>query len=65
MKKFLKTLGLGFVSVASLSSFAMADAMDLSGITFATSDVFAVGALILAGVAAIWGIRKVIGLASR
>lgn len=64
MKKVFKTLGLGAVLSAVLVSNASA-ALDLSGITFATTDVFAVGALILGGVAAIWGIRKVIGLASR
>ncbi|MDR2100797.1 MAG: hypothetical protein LBP40_08255 [Campylobacteraceae bacterium] len=62
MKKFFMTLGLGLLASAN---FAMANSMDLTGLTFATDDVFAVGALILAGVAAIWGIRKVIGLASR
>jgi hypothetical protein len=65
MKKFFRTLGLGLFGLALTANSAMAGSMDLTGLTFATDDVFSVGVLILGGVAAIWGIRKVIGLASR
>jgi hypothetical protein len=66
MKKFFKTLGLGLVASAFAASSAFAaDGMNLAGVNFATDDVFSVGALILVGCAAIWGIRKVIGLAGR
>lgn len=36
--------------------------MDLTGVTFNTADVLAVGALIVAAGAVIWGVRKVIGM---
>lgn len=39
--------------------------MDLTGLTFNTADVFAVAALVLAGYAAIWGIKLVIGMAKK
>jgi hypothetical protein len=66
MKKFFKALGLGLFGLAFTANSAMAaTGLDLDGLTFATDDVFKVGALILGGVAVIWGIRKVIGLASR
>ncbi|EQB39626.1 hypothetical protein M947_06430 [Sulfurimonas hongkongensis] len=39
--------------------------MDLSGVTFNTTDVMAIGSLILAATAVIWGVVKAIGLANR
>ena len=39
--------------------------MDLSGVAFNTADVFAVGSLVLAAVAVIWGVRKTISMANR
>lgn len=37
--------------------------MDISGVAFNTADVLAVGALVLAGTAVIWGARKAISIA--
>lgn len=39
--------------------------MDLTGVSFDTTDVEAVGLLVLTGIAAIWGIRKAISMANR
>jgi len=39
--------------------------MDLTNVAFSTVDVFAVGSLVLGATAAIWGVYKAIGLASR
>lgn len=39
--------------------------MDLTGVAFNTTDVMAVGTLILVATATIWGVIKAIGLASR
>jgi len=39
--------------------------MDLTGVSFNTADILAVGSLILAATSVIWGVYKAIGLASR
>ena len=39
--------------------------MDLTGLTFATSDVQAVALLVLTAVATIWGIKKAISMANK
>lgn len=39
--------------------------MDLSLVAFNTTDVMAVGSLVLAATAVIWGVLKAISLASR
>jgi len=39
--------------------------MDLLAVTFNTADVVAVGSLMAAGAATIWGVRKAIGLIGR
>ena len=37
--------------------------MNLAGVAFNTADAMAVGALVLVGVAVIWGVRKAISMA--
>lgn len=39
--------------------------MDLTGVSFNTADVEAVGLLVLTGIATIWGVRKAISMANR
>jgi len=39
--------------------------MDLSSVAFNTTDVMAVGVLVLIAVASIWGVRKAIQMANR
>jgi len=39
--------------------------MDLSGVVFDSAGAISVGLLILTAVAAIWGVRKAIGMANR
>lgn len=39
--------------------------MDLSGVAFNTADAFAVGALVLVAVAALWGVRKAISFGNK
>ena len=39
--------------------------MDLSKVAFNTSDSLAVGSLVIAAVATIWGVRKAISMAHR
>ena len=39
--------------------------MDLTNVAFNTADVVAVGTLVLAAVAVIWGVSKAISMASR
>lgn len=39
--------------------------MDLTGVTFNTSDVMAVGSMVLAATAVIWGVIKAISMANR
>ncbi|OCL86854.1 hypothetical protein AAX26_01160 [Aliarcobacter thereius] len=37
--------------------------MDLTGVAFNTTDVMAVGVLVLVATATIWGVKKAIGMA--
>ena len=39
--------------------------MDLTGVVYNTGDVIAIGSLVLAAVAAIWGVRKAISIGGR
>ncbi|MFK5882368.1 MAG: hypothetical protein QM482_09160 [Sulfurospirillum sp.] len=39
--------------------------MDLTGVAFNTADVLSVGALVLAAVATIWGVKKAISMGNR
>ena len=39
--------------------------MDLTNVSYNTADVLTVGSLVLAAVAAIWGVRKAIAMANR
>jgi hypothetical protein len=39
--------------------------MDLTGVAFNTADVAALGALMAAGLATIWGVRKALSLIGR
>ncbi len=39
--------------------------MDLTGVTFNTADVLTLGALVIGGLAVIWGVRRAISLVSR
>ncbi len=52
-----------------LGSCAFADdtatGLDLSNVAYNTGDVMKVGALVLAAVAVIWGIKKAISMANR
>ena len=40
-------------------------ALDLTGVSFATDDYIAVALLILAALGTIWGVKRVLGVASR
>ncbi len=39
--------------------------MDITSVVFDTKDVLAVGSLVLAAVAAIWGVKKAISMGNR
>ena len=52
----------GSVAIASTPAFA---ALDLTGVTFDLANYEAVAALILTAFAAIWGIKRVMGLVVR
>jgi UDP-N-acetyl-D-mannosaminuronate dehydrogenase len=61
MRKFLKALGLGLFGLAlsATSSFA---AIDVTGVDFDVSPVEALGGLMLAALALIWVVRKVLSI---
>jgi hypothetical protein len=40
-------------------------ALDLTGVTVNTADTYAVAAIVVAGIASIWGIKKVVKLLNR
>jgi riboflavin synthase alpha subunit len=66
--KFFKTIGktvvaTGVVTVAGVST-AVAG-IDLTGVAVDTADTFSVAAIVVTGIAAIWGIKKVVKLLNR
>ena len=65
-KKFesLKKVGKVVLVGAIMSAPAFADA-NLSAPTFALDDIVVVAGALLTGLAALWGIKRAIGLASR
>ena len=68
MKKFLKKnlapiCGVG-LAIAAVSSNAYA-ALDVTGVTFDVSAAETIAGVMLVGIGLIWGIKRVIALASR
>lgn len=61
MKKALALVGAGLFGFVS-NSFA---AVDLTGVTMDTATPEALAAIIIAGLAVIWGIRKLIKITNR
>jgi hypothetical protein len=55
--------GLKFKRFYKSKYFKKGKVMDLTGITLNTADILAVGGLVLGALAAIWPIRRALGLA--
>ncbi len=64
MKKIFGMVGVVSALVAGLSTSAFA-ALDFTGITLNTADVETVMGLVIPGLAALWGFRKVVKTMNR
>jgi hypothetical protein len=70
MNKFFKNSKA--LAIAALSAFALTlstspahAALDLTGVTIDTSDYMLVAAIVIGGLATIWGVKKVLSLLNR